>query len=556
MINNFSVSQISSFNVEEEGCELRWFYKSVLKRPEPQKEFNTVGIEVHAQLKHHGTTGEDVLGKIARAGAHLLPFPGGEVLREWGLNDRAQPVVDGKALNWFLDSDGGAKSSLVWAAGVPLVGFADLIDPRTQHRLSDGSVISEPNTIEVLDFKTTGDVEKWAKPAEKLIQTTQMTGYGMFAAKKYPWATHVRLSHLTFSTKKSYAQKETIVHPVAEIKERWYGAHGAETIANRMKVVAGMREEDVEGNFAACGAFGGCAHRSYCAAHKKLSPFKRIQNMGLLKNRTTPAPAALPPAATNGAVATNTPWIGGPTPPTLGAPAAPAKPRLQIQDAPSGFTAAQAIAGPTYITQAGAQVTLTGEATPGWRIFTPVGGGAPQVLEASAALTIFVPPAAPVVVREPDAPPPPPSLGSQVAATAPVATKRGRGRPSKEELAARAAAAAQGGTAEASETAAEGFRLYVNAVPNGAFQTLDAYVNELTTSICEEHKTADIRATGGDSPIAFGRWKGVLAALVRSEPPLAGTYVVLHSTDIMDVVVEALIPLCAPGAFIRGVATR
>jgi hypothetical protein len=547
VINNFSVSQISSFNVEEEGCELRWFYKSILKRPEPQKEFNTVGIEVHAQLKHHGTTGEDVLGKIARAGAHLLPFPGGEVLREWGLNDKPQPVVDGKALNWFLDSDGGAKSSFVWAAEVPLVGFMDLVDPRPQHRLSDGRVIEEPNTIEVLDYKTTGDVKKWAKPAEKLIQTTQMTGYGMFVAKRYPWATHVRLSHLTFSTKSSYAQKETIVHPIAEIKERWYGAHGVETIANRMKVVAGLREEDVEGNFNACGAFGGCAHRSYCAAHKKLSPFKRIQNMGLLKNRTTPAPAALPPAATNGAVATNTPWIGGPTPPTLGAPAAPAKPRLQIQDAPSGFTAAQAIAGPTYITQAGAQVTLTGEATPGWRIFTPVGGGAPQVLEATAALTIFVPPAAPVAVREPDAPPPPPSLGSQVAATS---TKRGPGRPkgSKKDTAVSTEAEASGLVAD--------FHLYVNAVPNGPFQTLDAYINDLTTSICEEHKTSDIRATGGDSPLAFGRWRGVLASLVRNEWPAAGTYVVLHSTEVTDVVVEALIPLCAPGAFIRGVATR
>jgi hypothetical protein len=96
----------------------------------------------------------------------------------------------------------------------------------------------------------------------------------------------------------------------------------------------------------------------------------------------------------------------------------------------------------------------------------------------------------------------------------------------------------------------------VNAVPNGPFQTLDAYINDLTTSICEEHKTSDIRATGGDSPLAFGRWRGVLASLVRNEWPAAGTYVVLHSTEVTDVVVEALIPLCAPGAFIRGVATR
>nr|WP_323395778.1 hypothetical protein [Myxococcus guangdongensis] len=47
----------------------------MLRLPEPTTEAQQVGTEGHAQLEHFLSTGEDVLGAFATAGAHLLPTP-------------------------------------------------------------------------------------------------------------------------------------------------------------------------------------------------------------------------------------------------------------------------------------------------------------------------------------------------------------------------------------------------------------------------------------------------------------------------------------------------
>ena len=252
--------------------------------------------------------------------------------------------------------------------------------------------------------------------------------------------------------------------------------------------------------------------------------------MGLLKSRTA-APAAAP--ATNGAVATSTtPWV----PPAPMAVAAPAKAKPQIVDVPSGFTAAQAIAGPTYVSPTGAHVTLTGEAAAGWRIFTPVGGGAPVLLDSNSTIAIFIPPPppAPIVVREPDAPPAPPSLAAQ---TAPAAKKRGR--PSKEEVAARAAAA--GTSSPAVDEAHHDVLLFINAIPPGHFTNLSAYTRELVAEIEEEFKVADIRIAPLDSNIAYRKWEGALAASVKLTPPEPGVYVAFtKGNDFVQIVAETL----------------
>jgi len=558
IIKNLSVSQINSFNpAEDGGCNLRWYYVKVMGRKEPQKSFNELGTLIHAQLKHYLTTGEDVLGKMAAAGRKFLPpavdplAPDDTHLKvEWGLNNKPQPIdAQGKPLNYFP-----AHESFVRAAGIPLIGFIDVVEPRALHVLPDGSTVDEPGTIEVIDHKSSSNVEKWSKPGEKLIETTQMPGYGVFALKRYPWAKKIRLSHINYSTDEKrapFAKKESAIFSVETISERWEKV--VEPIAEKMKVVSLLKEEEVEGNLGSCEAYGGCPHKSYCHTRKQQSPLKRVQ-MGLLKNKVAsnaaPAPAAV--VATNGA--SNTPWIQ--PPPQIGAapaaPVAPEKKRLVMTEVPSAgatLPVQNAVGGQTYITAAGAKVNLSGEAGPGWRVFTPAEGGPPAVIASTEMLTLFVPPPppAPVVVREPDAPPAPAPLSAQVQ----VAPTKKRGRPSKEEVAARAASA---GTAPAAATQEAEYALFINAIPNGEFIDLGIYTNELVAEMREEYKVSDIRCAPADSAIAYRKFEGVLASLVRDEPPTPGTYVAFtRGNPFVEIVAEALGALCAPGQLVRGI---
>ncbi len=525
VIQHLSVSQLNSFNPEEDGgCNLRWMYAKVLGKKEPEHDFNVLGTQVHNQQKHFLTTGEDVLGEIARAGLHLLPRKDSALRVEWGLHDKPQPVdKSGKAVNYFPPQE-----SLVTAAGVKLIGFIDLIDPRPDHILPDGSIIHEPGTVEVIDHKTTSGF-KWAKEGEKLIYTSQMPGYGMFVAAKYPWAKQVRLSHIYYLTKGApEAKKKTHVFSMDEIKRRWHSV--VEPMAENMKAVAALKDEhEVEGNLNACEAFRGCAHKAYCHTYKNQSALKRIK-MGLLKSRNA-APAAVngSAAATNGATATNTtPWIGTP-PPQVGAAAVEAAPKKTLgsifkdtstPDVPAaaGLLVGAAVAGVDYVTPAGAVVNFSSEAGPGWRVFTPKAGGPPQVLDSNSSLTVVPPPA-------PPAPPP--------AVAAPA--KRGPGRPKKNANAAEAA-----GAAPAAE-AAEGIELFINAIPSGPFTDLITYVSEITNDMQETFKVPDIRVAPNDSEIGYRRWEGALVAAVKQQPPAPGTYVAFtKGNQLVEIAAEAL----------------
>ena len=557
-MRSLSVSQIAKFNPAEDGCELRWWYRYKAKKPEPSSANQQVGIEVHRQLEHTLRHGNDVLGKIAGAARHLLPPRGEGLLLEWGLHDK--PRVDDE--HFFPP-----EQSLVQAAGVGLIGFMDLVDPRPDHFLPDGTVVHEPGVVEVLDYKTTKNF-KWSKPAAELVYTTQMPGYGVFAAKKFPWATHVRLSHLNLLTEgEPEAKKESVVVGVDVIVTRWDMA--VRPLAEKMKVVETKeRADDVEGNLAACGSFGGCPHRHYCVAVKPQNPLKRKFNMGLLKDRTagsTPAaPAGSPPP--NGAAAASTPWIP-PAPPIVPRMPPPAPPRMTIQDElGSKGVAKGSTSGAIYEFTGGAlgkflsAVDIGGQVVYSFiQVIDGVAGGTPFKTGADEPTTLVAyaeAPAAPL----PPAVPPPPIFTAQVPQVpqvppVPLATRvqtpavpvppapeaKKLGRPKKTVTAA----------AENS-AAAPGLRLYLGCAPSSPYTTLDAYIAEVLGEMQTEFSVSDIRfPLTADHPLAYARWEGALAAAVRAGPPPAGDYVVHYGSKISEIVVETLIPFCAAGNVIR-----
>jgi hypothetical protein len=74
---------------------------------------------------------------------------------------------------------------------------------------------------------------------------------------------------------------------------------------------------------------------------------------------------------------------------------------------------------------------------------------------------------------------------------------------------------------------------------------LDSYFAEHLRSLEAQFGVVDIRIAAKDSPLAFGGWKGALAAKCKAALPPPGRYFVRSSDDISAVVVDAIAPLCA-----------
>lgn len=462
-IHHLAVTKIQRFNEAEEGCPLRWWYSDVQGRKEAQRTWHETGDSVDAQWTHYLQTGDDVLGRIARPGVQLLPAPGVDLLLQWGLNDKPRPKRDDGSFRSYFPPE----ESKVTAAGVPLIGFIDLLNDREQYLVpvippdkgeddAYGNVVelrSEPGVVEVLDFKTTKNFT-YAKKASELRRNTQMNGYGKFIDEILPGTEAVRLSHGVFLTEGSAAViKRSVLVPMSEIRSNW---RGVDAIAERMKSVAGTKNErDVQGNLAVCNSFGGCPHRDYCWCYRSTNSIKRLK-MGLLKGRQSAPNGASPAVAQpNGVVAQpGVPQIFSQPqfqPQVQQAPVQQApvpvqqftqQPVQQVQQAPqadalpAGYIwAKDAVQGEAYfigntlamyLVQSGGEQRFlpiqNGQAggqpfsvPHGQAIFVAPPAMKPQAQQPAPQAQVPPPPVqSPQVVREASAPPPPPPLQQQV----------------------------------------------------------------------------------------------------------------------------------------------
>ncbi len=289
-IVSVSVSGLAKFNEAEEGCQLRWHMKEVRGYREPKKAATDTGDVIHEQLDHYLSHNQDVLGKIARTGIDFLPLPGPKLRVEWGLNRQPHPPKkDGKKVNYFPH-----EQSLLYAAGIPLIGFIDLENASGAHVVEENGVWiekHEPDVIELIDHKSSSDPSKWAKPANMLVETTQMNGYGKFLVDlpEYEHLKAVRLSQVYYPTRGGSAIKRSALVTVAFLRSRWQNA--VEPVAERMKSVASERDErKVPGNLAACNAFGGCPHQRYCYKFKETKPVDRLKMQLEKQQKFTPTP--------------------------------------------------------------------------------------------------------------------------------------------------------------------------------------------------------------------------------------------------------------------------
>lgn len=272
------------------GCQRRFHYKHVEKRPEPAprgKARETGTKKLHEPIERLLKFGDrSLLNDIVLAGMRYIPEPGPDLLVEF-------PIC--------YKREDGTIDALVHAAGVPIAGHVDLVDPRRKFIRDDGEELFDPqNTIEIHDWKSTSSVEKYAKSGHELGSTIQMPLYAkalsemrdgyangliawIAAQKDDPEAErkahqmrvaigylprnseYFRLSQVFFGTKKRESQKATLLLRKVDVEKRWT------SIEEKMRGILGLAKascaDDVPGNPLACELYppDGCPYRTVCS---------------------------------------------------------------------------------------------------------------------------------------------------------------------------------------------------------------------------------------------------------------------------------------------------
>lgn len=557
-----SVSALSKGNPDEYGgCLRRWYFRYVQRLPEPQTTSQARGERADEQLNFYLSTGQDVLGPNLRVGRHLLPAPGPDLVVQ-------------------------APLGAVRADGVPLIGNIDWVNPRGTYVSPEGTLLDDPpDTMEAGDNKTTSDLV-YAKTEEQVANSTQMIGYAEELSIRMPNLKYVRLSHVTFQFGKSKdAVKRTVLIPIATVKKRW--EEKGHQVIKRLRGIAKVESyKDVPMNDKACNSFNkACPHIHNCFK----TPIERLKAVHAKAEKGSHVSLLSKVKATGGGSESN-----GALP--------PARPGFQVKDESTtpdrpkvpGLIAAHAIQGQSYRLPDGTTGIYLTMAS-GKFSFLPITGGAPVLLDPQSTIVLTTleaapaptPPAPVPAVALPPlpaaavAPAPPASVPSAPLPLPPapaLATPWPAGPPLPPlapALPAPAPAAAAPATAAVpsaaltetpaevkskgrrvkkdkesdSNSTVEGIHLYVNAIPGGPFTSLDYYIRAAVRQVEEKLQVSDIRCAPNDeSPLAFGKWKGVLASMVRAQPPMDGIYVAFtRGNELADVVVEALAPLCDNG---------
>ena len=567
------------------GCLRKVWFQIRLGIRSPTSKSQQVGIDLHAEIERYHLTGVKNLGPLAMSGFHAIPEPGPDLHVE-------------KELCKTLET------APLRVAGVPLVGYIDLVHARGTNKggTSIDDVQDPPNTVEVLDYKSTGDA-KWVKSAQIMSRTPQMTSYGKWVLAVAPRTEHVRLSHLYFFTKTAApARKVTLRVLPEQIDRQWEHVEGVGRL-----IVDAVRETNpdrVDANTRSCDKYGGCPARSVCSAgmHSGLRAIvgaSAAQGLGedmsidflsqLRGGTPSPVAASLGIGALVAPTTQPSSGFGGiiqadaapPVPdPSIAAMAelaaeeAAAKERqdflalaTRVEAHGLGFPHLAGDAAKIYGQARGYPLTNGGYAGTGALAAKKADGTsitisdvatmAQLVVELDALKKAAPAVAAPVALLPPDAPaaavPPPPMT---IAAPPDEKPKRGKKEKPVEVLSSALPVTAAPSTGA--------FNLVIDAVVDASpsATSLAPLVDQLCANLLKRFadqgwQIADIRCAPSESPLGFGRWRGALAAYAREqimEVP-AGIYTLdSRGSEITEVVIEALrshVRLTG-GVFIRG----
>lgn len=567
------------------GCLRRWYYRYVMRMPEPMFAAQTAGVALHAEIEHYLRTGEKTLGPLALAGARFIPnrvASAGRLLIEHPIHT--------------IGSDGVLASALL-ALGVPVVGYIDLVNDAGFWLDDEGTMILEPDACELVDWKSTGSTSRFSSvTGTKIAESVQMTTYAEWSFRRAPVAgrsfSAARVSHGYFLTAGRPAARKVSLRVVRDdVARRWERIEGV--VATMADAARCSSPELVEPNLSACSAYKGCPRRDVCPAGRAANSNDLfgtislgVDPMSLIGglNLNPPAPATSDVAAQLAALVAEEKAVAAPAAPPPAFP--PEFPTwvAAVDSAGKGFPRSSGAARAALAALLGAfegERRAAGEGLLAAVHLTDPGQFQQLAKElstlgvvANAAAEVVAPPpsaALPAGLVPPDAPPPAPvvapapvtepvaanSPSSAVAQMADVAEgKPKRGRPKKSDTpAATDAGSAPPATVPASATAssdspvaagggATSIELYVDSLPpGGRFEMLDRWIAEWSALIAAHYGAVDMRLPPDDkSPIAFGKWRGALAGLLANPKalPPAGRYVLLCRNEVDDEVARAL----------------
>jgi hypothetical protein len=268
VIERLSVSQLETFDPNSTwGCPSKWWFKHVAKISEPPNAAAETGSAMHRRIEIYLRANQRRWGSgvIHRAAA-------GDWLEALELSGKGFiDEVRGRAIGIEYHFDGQLRG-----AGIPFAGYIDVLLPD-----------------EVLDWKSTSDIGRYAKTERQVAESIQMTGYSKWYFNRFPARDTVRNTQVFFQTSgKRYAKKVSCQVTRDHTVNRWTAVES--TVRLLSATALEVNSDKVEKDTTKCRmGRGGCPYFSICNPYKK-----DTFDMSLLDLFSDPAPAAQTPPTT------------------------------------------------------------------------------------------------------------------------------------------------------------------------------------------------------------------------------------------------------------------
>lgn len=251
--------QLTSVSALEKAdmCLRRYIFQYVHKIKEDQESSESLvrGNRGHADVQKFLQTGErSHLDSLVLQGLHLLPTPGPDLCVEEDMIPVEYPEGAARDVRHAIAKT-ALDAALLRANGIPVTGAMDLIHERLENpgvsNIADA--LDPPGVLKIVDQKFPYAMSSGTVKADhELVETLQMSGYGMWAFLRFPGLERVRLSHNYFPVKGN-PKVSTVLVDREQVERTW---KRADAIGGSMRDAA--RETDpnkVTANTRACMAF-------------------------------------------------------------------------------------------------------------------------------------------------------------------------------------------------------------------------------------------------------------------------------------------------------------
>lgn len=227
-LTKLSVSSIEAFdNATPFGCQTRWHFEYVQNLKGPPDASLQLGTLVHTSIEEYLKTGVNGLHPVAVKGKHLIDQYVGRVV----------------AVEQWFDS--------LTILGLPFRGKIDLIagSPR-----------------EIVDWKTSSDIARYAKTAGQLKSSVQLNVYAHWYFAGAPGVDQVKASLVYFQTKGTKSERVSADITRSEAATKFTAL---EPLVEAMIEAAHLPVEATTPDFDKCGMARGCPHRKICPHYKQ-----------------------------------------------------------------------------------------------------------------------------------------------------------------------------------------------------------------------------------------------------------------------------------------------